>query len=104
MLFAKDSIPKGETREGKVVGVADGDALTLLIDITQYKFVRGAFTTLAYAQQLGNVGQRGNNSRHLWRQLTKRKVAQDLSNKGIDWSKDNGRRTEKTNTDARNGS
>jgi endonuclease YncB( thermonuclease family) len=36
-LFAKDTIPKGESREGKVVGVADGDTLTLLVDKTQYK-------------------------------------------------------------------
>jgi micrococcal nuclease len=33
----KPTIPIGETQEGKVVGVTDGDTLTLLVDKTAYK-------------------------------------------------------------------
>jgi hypothetical protein len=33
----KATIPKGETLEGEVVGVTDGDTLRLLVDKTQYK-------------------------------------------------------------------
>jgi endonuclease YncB( thermonuclease family) len=32
-----ETIPKGETMAGKVVGVVDGDTLTLLVEKTQYK-------------------------------------------------------------------
>jgi endonuclease YncB( thermonuclease family) len=33
----KPTFPKDESKEGKVIGVTDGDTLTLLVDKTQYK-------------------------------------------------------------------
>ncbi len=54
----KATIPKGDTLEGRVVGVTDGDTLTLLVDKTQYKIRLQGIDAPEKNQPFGNQSKK----------------------------------------------